>query len=562
MVRLRTEDAMLERSRHRFLSLTRKRSGIVALIALVGLCASVVMYQITAQGPGVDPDSIIYIRTAEALLARDGFFVSGQPMAHYPPVFPLLLAFVGWFTGGDILLAARLLAALLFGVNVVLLALAVCACTRYSLVAAGCAILLFLVSKPILSIHSMAWSEAPFITFSMAGLILLSEYVAYPRLRLLVLASLMVGVAAATRYIGGTLLPTAVLALFFLSNQSFRNKMRDIVLLLGIACLPLGFWVVRNLFIARTATNRELVFHPCTLYDVKRLIGQIYDFVLPISIPPWTKILHVATAAILFVFAARLLLRRTSTRQRSWSIGVVLSFVLATYSVVYATSLFLSISFFDAATPVNKRLLLPVFLALIVVATSFVKAFSEICRLKRAWYGYVALVCFSVSCNAGPAISAAVDLHHNGKGYTARHWRNSETLNYLPGVPETMAVYSNGPDVIGFLTEREANMIPRKEFPCTRRKNPNYQRQMRHMMEECKKGNALIVYLNRITWRWYLPSQEEIEDILTIPVATVMEDGVVYRISVERDNAEQNAGPNGDTPRAPEAKSFEAGDLR
>ena len=82
---------MSERIQEGLFSSSRKQSGAVALIGVVGVCASAVMYQITAQGPGVTPDSTTYIETARALLARNGFFVNGQPVTHYPPVFPLLL---------------------------------------------------------------------------------------------------------------------------------------------------------------------------------------------------------------------------------------------------------------------------------------------------------------------------------------------------------------------------------------------------------------------------------------------------------------------------------------
>ena len=103
---------MSERIQEGLFSSSRKQSGAVALIGVVGVCASAVMYQITAQGPGVTPDSTTYIETARALLARNGFFVNGQPVTHYPPVFPLLLVGVSSLCSksarGGLLFAGRL----------------------------------------------------------------------------------------------------------------------------------------------------------------------------------------------------------------------------------------------------------------------------------------------------------------------------------------------------------------------------------------------------------------------------------------------------------------------
>jgi hypothetical protein len=529
---------MSEQIHEGILSLNRTPSSVVALIVLVGLCASAVMYQITAQGPGVNPDSIVYIEAARSLLIGHGFFVDDQPMTHFPPVFPLLLAVVGSFTGGEILLATRLLSALLFGINLALLAISVYMCARHSLLASACAILLFLSSESIISIHSTTWSEPLFIAFSMAGLILLSQHVVRPNLRLLVLASLMVGAAAATRYIGITLFPSAGLALLALSNQSFRRKVRDILLFSGVACLPLVSWVIRNMLIAKAATNREFVMHPVGLSHVKNLIIQMYNFVLPISIPGWTKALHVAVAATLFVLAASLLFRRTGIKESTWSIGTVLPSIFVIYCVLYVTFLFLSISFFDAHTPVDHRLLLPVFLALMIACTSVAKALSEVLSQKWAWYGYVFLVLFSVSINVVPAISRAVAIHHNGSGYTTQHWRESASLAYLARVPETMTIYSNGPDVIRFLARKKATWIPGKINANTRSENEGYQGQISQMIRDCEKGNALIVYLDRITWRWYLPSKDEIESLFSTPRAVVTEDGVIYGVSVVQNKAE------------------------
>jgi hypothetical protein len=533
--------------RNILLSVNSNRYRVAALIVSLGFCASAIMYWITAHGPGVSPDSTTYIETARNLFAGKGFFIDGWPMTHYPPVYPLLLSAVGLFTRGDMLLAARLLAAAFFGANLFLLAVAVYTCTRHNLVATGCVIFLFILSKPIISIHSMAWSEAPFIAFSMAGFILLAQHVARPRVCRLVAASLMFGVAAATRYVGIVLFPTVALALFLLSNQAFKHKIKDIFVFSGVACLPLVSWLVRNMLIAKSATNREVAFHPFNLNHAKNLIVQTYDFFLPISISAWTKTFHILVVATLFVLAARLIYRRTGIRQSTSSMGIVLPSILVIYSVLYVTFLVLSISFFDAHTPVDHRLLLPVFIALIISGTSIAKRLSEVWPHKCVWYGYVFFAGFLATINAVPAITKAVDIHCDGEGYTARYWRDSATLAYLSLVPETMTIYSNGSDVLHFLTHKQASCIPAKVSPGTRMENENYQDQMRQMIRDCEKGNALIVYLDRITWRWYLPSKKEIESLFSVPLIRTMEDGVIYGISVVQNKAEQGAALDGDS---------------
>ncbi|MDY0042077.1 MAG: hypothetical protein RBS57_17330 [Desulforhabdus sp.] len=511
-----------------YFRLRRKQISVFVLMILLGMCASAVMYQITAQGPGVSPDSTVYIEVARNVLAGKGFLVGGEPMTHYPPVFPLLLAVIGLFTGNDILLAARLLSSILFGVNVVLVALAVYMCTRHDRLATGLMIPIVVLSAPVLSIHSMAWSESPYIAFSMTGCILLAQYLVRPNPKLLVLAALMAGFAAATRYIGITVFPVSVLALLVLSHKPFRHKLGEIILFLGIACLPLVLWLIRNMLVARFATNRQLEFHPFNIEHLKSLVIQMYDFVLPTSISGWTKAFHLGIFATLLVLAIRFLYQRADIKKIKSSIRVILPSVFVIYSVLYIAFLLLSISFFDAHTPVNDRLLLPVFFALIIVVTSVVKGFTEACHQKTVWYGYVLLLLLSVGINAVPAFQRAVAIHHEGTGYTAWCWKKSATLAVLAHMPENMKIYSNGPDVIRVHTQNRANMIPQKMFPETLKENDKYQETMIQMIGECEKGNALIVYFDRITWRWYLASKEEIESQCNIPLVNRMDDGIIY----------------------------------
>jgi hypothetical protein len=147
---------------------------------------------------------------------------------------------------------------------------------------------------------------------------------------------------------------------------------------------------------------------------------------------------------------------------------------------------------------------------------------------KAIWYGFLVLASFSIIANTNQAISRAWDIHHNGVGYTSRYWRQSEVVSYLAQMDDVRIIYANGPDAISFLTGKAAVMIPAKVSPHTRRLNENYEEQMSQMVEECIEGKALIIYLNKVTWRWYLPSVEEVESMGAIPILRRLQDEVIY----------------------------------
>lgn len=520
--------------------INRKQWRHIALICVFGVSASAVMHIVTAQGPGVSPDSTVYIEAARTLLDGKGLFVDGQPLTHYPPVFPLLLALVGTFTGGDVLWAAHLLSTFFFGVNLCLAALAVYMCTGHDVPATSCVSLLVLLSAPAISTHAMVWSEAPYIAFSMAGLILLSRHIVLPNTHYLVCASLLIGLSAATRYVGIILFPTVVLALFVLSHEPRINKVRDTLLFLLLACPPLLFWLVRNMFIARSMANREVVFHLLSFRHVAEFITQMHDYFLPLSIPGWIKAVNVGGAATFFVLSSWFVYRRLNTGKNTHSFSIILPSVLLIFSVLYVAFLFLSISFLDANTPVDERLLLPVFFALIIICTSVAKKLSEVRSQKWIWHGYIIFLVFSVSINVVPALSEANSIFKKGMGYTAQYWRESETLALLQPVRKNMVIFSNAPDAIRFHTAKVAKSIPIKTDKHTLIENLDYENQMSHVVQECENGNALMVYFNRAGWRWYLPTKQEIDSLFSEALSVVTEDGGIYGRSAAQIKGRQN----------------------
>jgi hypothetical protein len=507
----------------------QQRFGLVSLILLSGVCAFLLMYWITDKGPGVSPDSTAYIESAQNLLAGNGLFIQGEPMIHYPPGYPLMIAVADMLHPGNILQAARLLAALLFSANLVLFGFAAYRSTGNGLAATACAMLVFLVSEPLISAHSMAWSEAPFITFTIASILLLSRHIERPNPYLLVLASFMAGYAAATRYVGVVAFPPMALALFLLGNRRLRFKLRDAMIFVGIASLPLMCWSIRNIFMTGSVADRNFAFHPIGWGKVASLIVTVHDFILPVSISGWMKALHVGVVAALFVLGFAVY-TKTQRKQAASSSGIVLPSVCIMYSFIYLMFVVVSVSFFDALTYFDNRILLPIYLALTIAAISLAWSLSEALTRRQIWYGFLLLVLLSSSIKAKHAISTAIEIRRNGSGYTSRYWRNSDIIAYLSDVSEAITIYSNGPDAIRFLTGKKAAMLPSKVFVDDER-NEDYQDQLNQIIRKCKAGNALIVHLNAITGRWYFPSNQEIEATDDIPVLSRSQEGVIYGVS-------------------------------
>jgi hypothetical protein len=509
--------------RERFWKIGSATCGVFVLTMLGGTCASLLIFWITAHGPGVTPDSTDYIDTAKNLLAGNGFFADGKPLTRYPPTYPLLLAAAGLFQNGDIVQASRWLGPFLFGTNIILVGFAVQMCTERSLAATATAIFFFLSSAPMIAVHSMTWSEPPFITFMLAGLILLSFYVVRPRLHLLLASSLSIGLALTTRYVGLTLLPVLAFSVLLAAHRPILDKIRDIIIATAVASLPVACWLIRNIVTAESLTHRSLAIHPVSLHQVKGLIVTISDLTVPVPISGESKALLLALAAVLFLVA----LAVSHRKHYANTVGIILPALCLVFFVTYIAFLLVSISFFDAQTPLDARMLLPAWLTLPIAGISLAWSVSRVLDQKSIWYCFVVLVSVSISINSITAIAEAVDIHKNGRGYTSRDWQNSEIVSYIVNVDDSRKIYSNGPDVIRFLAGKETDLIPPKFFPETRRINQKYEEQLDRISKECTEGTVLVAYFNGVS-RWFLPSNEELQTSGNLPVLKRFKDGIIY----------------------------------
>jgi hypothetical protein len=100
-------------------------------------------------------------------------------------------------------------------------------------------------------------------------------------------------------------------------------------------------------------------------------------------------------------------------------------------------------------------------------------------------------------------------------------------MKYVKLVPDNVEIYSNGPDVLGFLTEKKASSLPDITFPVSKQANTLYDEQIDAMCKLISEKRAILVYFNQITWRWYFPTQKQLGLTCNLPVLRSFDDGIV-----------------------------------
>lgn len=296
------------------------------------------------------PDSRDYIETAGYLASGAGFVthvldagtrIFPDPRLHHPPVYGSFLALLQW-AGLSALPALRTATALCFVGTAVLVWFLIRRLAGLAMAPAVMA--LFLALEMLYEPWTYAMSEAPFQVLSAATLLWLVRN-PRPRPGAWAIAGVLAGLATLCRWIGFGL-PVAAAVWLWPRRKRKESWMAMIALAVGYT-LVTGPWLARNAMVAG------------------RLTGKVSE---PSHIPPWLNLVAFSRtllldllpvlAVLLLAYAAgrRLGFSRPARLLLAW--GAVYSIVLLTMS---------SISFID---PINTRLTLPVYVALIPVCAA------------------------------------------------------------------------------------------------------------------------------------------------------------------------------------------------
>ena len=492
-----------------------------------------------ASGIGVSPDSVIYLSAADSMLAGQGLrsiafhftptIAIGKPLVGFPPTYPLLLSLSGLLST-DPLNGAMWLHSVLLAANICLVAMIVSLATARSAGAILCAILLFLSSSSLLEIHTMAWSEPPFILFLLLALFFLMLHIRTPNYLFLVGSSLSASLALTTRYAGVTILAPMIFTILLVGNKPLRSRVRDVLILVGMGTFPLAVWLLRNVVEADSATNRSIAIHPIGISDLNSIASSLLAFWVPFTGHSYLRAVLLLLCGGLVLAAIVPALRDGVGHEQSVKMNAAAQMLAAFFVTTYLLFLVAYNSLMNPAVELSSRVLSPVYVFGIILVISVMHKLRRMGNRTKLWPGFLIVSFALVSVNAVHATAFAVERHGNGRGYTSRDWTGSESIEYLKSLSESRSIYSNGIDVIHILAKKEALRIPARVDPTNGKKNSEFARDMNSLRSELIQNRAVVVYLDKITWRWYLPTKDELENVYNFPVLTRLNDGVIYGI--------------------------------
>ena len=495
----------------------QRLASFLSLLLLM-VIGTVLVLRATPEGLGLSDDSIAYIGGARSLLAGNGYrevwLASNQYVTHFPPGFSSALTFIGWF-GLDPLRGARLLNALLFGLNAGLLGILAWRMTP-SLTAGLVIAALFILNGDLLQIHAVAMSEPLFIFLSLLSFWMFDLYFELPPSSVgrgvagewwwLAACGVFAGLAYLTRYAGLALAATFLVAICVL-RSNWRKRFTSIGIFLAGFLPWVLIWAVRNRIVADTATNRALAWHPITADSLEMGLRVFTDFLVPVT--SWYQTIikqpGLAEAMLITILGATLVW----TIAKSWNTiskprqaaelkeggkesREVITFTTALYLFAYLASIIASMTLFDAATRFRPRILAPVFVCLLILLV-----YAGIWLRRRNRPVVILLTIVFLGFSVYEQSIAVATLAKGGTGYASFQWYDSEAMAYLRALPEDVEIFTNEPGAVYLYTGRGAYVLPSGYDSARAEFLPGFEEGVVRMQDEINAGRAVLAIFDQ-----------------------------------------------------------------
>jgi hypothetical protein len=294
-------------------------------------------------------------------------------------------------------------------------------------------------------------------------------------------------------------------------------------------------WVIAAKLTTGHATGRGFEFNGNM--DIDRWqsgIKTLSAYLLPVQVPG-----EIRYALLLIVLVATGWLWQHMIRQgrsRLVLAGADLRFLVPVttglFTLLYFAFLILSVSV-EANLYLNGRYWLPFYIGLVLTAVPLIDQLKAQKGWRHLLYAAAASLALVLSAAHTARTTKLTDGNYRqGKGYADLAWHYSPIIRHVENLPPEAIIYSNGPDAINYLTDHpdRARFIPFLFQRRTNRDDPrnSYQRQLTSMGRMLNRG-GYVVFLDRIAWRFYLPTEAQLKKSLKLVLVKQLPDGRIYR---------------------------------
>lgn len=417
-------------------------------------------------GIGFVSDSESYLMAARSLVDGDGLSVfrngTSVPLTAFPPLYPILLASLGW-AGVDPAVTGRCLSVVLFGLMLAFTGLVVSRGSRGSRVAPLLAMGIVGTSYNVLQVYGYVLSEQVFLVLLLLCLLKLSDYLETGRRSHFWVTVSVVGAACLTRYAGVALLGAGTVVLLFSPTGSSRRKVEDAVAFGVLGGLPLALWMLHNVASGFRAAGRPLSPEVSGFDAPMQMALLVGSWFVPDVMGGALRVIGLLLGLFFFFLA---ILGTTGLFRKGWAETLRAELQAAdrsclvflfSYMCMVGVLLFLS----NAGLATEARVLVPAQVAVVVLAGGWLAKLYRAGSNRRATQLMVrAAVIGILALNFAWAGAWSVWKFRNGSGFVSEKWLANRILDGVRALPSRAVIYSNHPGAIYCMAGRPATMLP------------------------------------------------------------------------------------------------------
>ncbi len=498
------------------------------LMAFHGLWGLVLWFSISKYGLGISTDSVhllfagLNLSEGRGLVSFDGNFVS-----LWPPLYPMLLAFIHILSGLDVVVSATILQILSFAAISLCLSVLFLKIFSDNFLLAVVANVLSDAGIIVLATFRIVGSDYAHLMFAIVFVLLAGYYIEHKNPRIF-LAMFVVGMLAALqRYIGIAVIATGTVVVFFFSEENLRQRIIR-SFLMALSALPAGIWLVIT---SRSVGRRPPIGFADNFETFSKSVLEWF-----LQTDAIKSSLRYYIAGLWIFIAGLILLVIFSSLCKPPSFFAI---PILVYGAFYLLVLFgsASITYFNK---LEGRFLFPLyipFIALLVLAASDLMQFTNKIKAQAMRYITAIGIFGTLVVIAGSllriTLPLAVESHRTGapgeNAFNTKDWRENNVMEYwLKHQPQgDYLLFSNYSDGIAFYTWHSCFSAPRKYAgPYATKEIPAAQ----YTSELFASGrDVYIIWIEPNVYSYYYPVEELISIANIKPIFT-SKDGGIYSL--------------------------------
>ncbi len=208
---------------------------------------------------------------------------------------------------------------------------------------------------------------------------------------------------------------------------------------------------------------------------------------------------------------------------------IVVPLVFGLFALFYIGFMIVAV-YMEANLPISTRYALPFYIALVIAVTLAAGSLRFSSRGSVVTWSLLGLSALVLLSNVVRTAHQSRDAYVNGIGFSSIHWDSSPILQAVKELPPNAKIYSNAPDALNFLTGRQTHYVPLRFERRTGMDNPLSPRsaQIANVAAALKQGDGYLIFADKVDWRFYLMSEDELRNALELRVIEEVEDGRIY----------------------------------